>query len=94
MSWHCTVCDLVLARLNLQGWLTDCRRVIGNTYDTEFEVYADGYKFKLVDPYGTPKLYIRRPGNEQEGTRLFRVVIVRELISILEVHTFVGVSVP
>lgn len=39
----------------------------GNTYDTEFEVYADGYRFKLVDPYGTPKLCIRRPGAAEEG---------------------------
>ena len=43
-----------------------CARDVGNgvgtTYDTEFEVYADGYHFKLVDPYSVPKLYIRRPG--------------------------------
>lgn len=42
-------------------------RMVGNTYDTEFEVYADGYRFKLVDPYGTPRLYIRRPGVAEEG---------------------------
>lgn len=30
-------------------------------------MYADGYRFKLIDPYGTPKLCIRRPGVAEEG---------------------------
>jgi len=25
-------------------------------------VYADGYRLKLLDPYGTPTLCVRRPG--------------------------------
>ncbi|KAI0695772.1 putative oxidoreductase C terminal-domain-containing protein [Cerioporus squamosus] len=37
----------------------------------EFEVYADGYHFKLVDPYSTPKLYIRRPGTAELETHIF-----------------------
>ncbi|KAH9890095.1 putative oxidoreductase C terminal-domain-containing protein [Cubamyces lactineus] len=53
------------------GSLTHVIALHGNTYDTEFEVYADGYKFKLVDPYSTPKLYIRRPGREQEEVHTF-----------------------
>ncbi|KAI0662319.1 putative oxidoreductase C terminal-domain-containing protein [Cubamyces menziesii] len=53
------------------GNLTHVIALHGNTYDTEFEVYADGYKFKLVDPYSTPKLYIRRPGKEQEEVHTF-----------------------
>ncbi|KAH9851639.1 putative oxidoreductase C terminal-domain-containing protein [Lenzites betulinus] len=56
------------------GTLTHVIALHGNTYDTEFEVYADGYRFKLVDPYGTPRLYIRRPGLAEEGE--------------FEVHTF------
>ena len=36
-------------------------------YDTEFEVYADGYLFRLVDPYSVPKLYIKRPGAHDQG---------------------------
>ncbi|KAI0820465.1 putative oxidoreductase C terminal-domain-containing protein [Trametes gibbosa] len=58
------------------GTLTHVIALHGNTYDTEFEVYADGYRFKLVDPYGTPKLYIRRPDVAGEGE--------------CEVHTFAG----
>lgn len=28
---------------------------------------ADGWKLKLVDPYGTPQLHVRRPGQEITG---------------------------
>ncbi|KIJ26821.1 hypothetical protein M422DRAFT_272025 [Sphaerobolus stellatus SS14] len=41
------------------------------TYDTEFEVYADGFRLKLVDPYGSPTLYVRRPGIKEEETYKF-----------------------
>lgn len=30
-------------------------------------MYADGFRFKLVDPYGAPRLYVRRLGASQEG---------------------------
>ncbi|KAI0669146.1 putative oxidoreductase C terminal-domain-containing protein [Trametes maxima] len=53
------------------GTLTHAIALHGNTYDTEFEVYTDGYRFKLVDPYGTPKLYIRRPGITNEEIHIF-----------------------
>ncbi|KAI0647674.1 putative oxidoreductase C terminal-domain-containing protein [Trametes meyenii] len=53
------------------GTLTHVIALHGNTYDTEFEVYADGYRFKLVDPYGTPKLSIRRPGINEEEIHTF-----------------------
>ncbi|KIJ48160.1 hypothetical protein M422DRAFT_162986 [Sphaerobolus stellatus SS14] len=36
------------------------------TCDIEFEVYADGFRLKLVDPYGSPTLYVRRPGIKEE----------------------------
>ncbi|OBZ68816.1 hypothetical protein A0H81_10998 [Grifola frondosa] len=41
------------------------------TYDTEFEVYADGYRFKLVDPYNAPVLYVRRPGHATDAVHTF-----------------------
>ncbi|KAI0366655.1 hypothetical protein BV20DRAFT_971583 [Pilatotrama ljubarskyi] len=53
------------------GTLTHVIALHGNMYDTEFEVYADGYRFKLVDPYSTPKLCIRRPGLAEEEVHIF-----------------------
>ncbi|KAI0273402.1 putative oxidoreductase C terminal-domain-containing protein [Gloeopeniophorella convolvens] len=43
----------------------------GHNYSCELEVYADGYQFKLVDPYVQPVLYIRRPGSDLEETHRF-----------------------
>ena len=41
---------------------------LGTTYDTEFEVYADGYRLKLIDPYGSaPVLSVRKPGVAGDG---------------------------
>ncbi|WWD17283.1 hypothetical protein CI109_101723 [Kwoniella shandongensis] len=41
-------------------------------YDVELLILADGWKLKLVDPYGTaPKLYIRRPGTTEEVMTVF-----------------------
>lgn len=48
------------------GALTHVIALHGTTYDTEFEVYADGYRLKLIDPYGKPVLSVRRPGLEGE----------------------------
>lgn len=45
--------------------------VTGTTYDTELDVYADGYHFKLVDPYSTPKLYVRRPSSAEIEVHIF-----------------------
>lgn len=36
-------------------------------FDTELTVLADGWKIKLVDPYGTARLYVRRPESVVEG---------------------------
>ena len=37
-------------------------------YDCELVVIADGWKLRLVDPYGTaPLLYVRRPGTTAES---------------------------
>ncbi|PFH54410.1 hypothetical protein AMATHDRAFT_135614 [Amanita thiersii Skay4041] len=35
-------------------------------YSCEFEVYADGYLLKLVNPYVQPVLYMRKPGDDHE----------------------------
>ncbi|KAH9942270.1 putative oxidoreductase C terminal-domain-containing protein [Epithele typhae] len=44
------------------GTLTHVIALHGTTYDTELDVYADGYHFKLVDLYSAPTLSIRMPG--------------------------------
>ncbi|KAF5358182.1 hypothetical protein D9756_001625 [Leucocoprinus leucothites] len=43
----------------------------GTNYSCEFEVYADGYLLKLVNPYVQPVLYIRRPGDDHEQVTNF-----------------------
>lgn len=43
----------------------------GQDYSCEFEVYADGYCLKLVNPYVSPVLYIRTPGDDHETTMRF-----------------------
>lgn len=35
-----------------------------NEYQTEVEVIADGWHLRLVDPYGLPTLYIKKPGQK------------------------------
>lgn len=53
------------------GALTHVIALHGTTYDTEFEVYADGYRLKLVNPYGAPTLYVRRPGIAADEVHTF-----------------------
>ncbi|WVW83941.1 hypothetical protein I302_105964 [Kwoniella bestiolae CBS 10118] len=41
-------------------------------YDCELMILADGWKFRLVDPYGTsPRLYVRKPGTTEEVRTIF-----------------------
>ncbi|OCF36826.1 hypothetical protein I316_01422 [Kwoniella heveanensis BCC8398] len=41
-------------------------------YDVELVIVADGWKIKLVDPYGTaPTLYVRQPGSKTEVKTVF-----------------------
>ncbi|WVQ99425.1 hypothetical protein IAU59_006560 [Kwoniella sp. CBS 9459] len=41
-------------------------------YDVELVIIADGWKIKLVDPYGTaPTLYVRQPGAKTEVKTVF-----------------------
>lgn len=57
----------------LQGMCRSTWLTAGTDYSTELDVYADGYQMRLVDPYNSPVLYLRRPGDDHEGT--FRLTI-------------------
>ncbi|KDN37816.1 hypothetical protein K437DRAFT_228972 [Tilletiaria anomala UBC 951] len=48
------------------GSLTHAVALQGFNYQTELDVYADGYSLRLVDPYNAPVLYFRRPGDDHE----------------------------
>ncbi|WVQ69961.1 uncharacterized protein L199_008185 [Kwoniella botswanensis] len=43
----------------------------GTAYACELEVWADGYHMRLVDPYQSPTLYVRRPGDDHEERHSF-----------------------
>ncbi|ORX35106.1 putative oxidoreductase C terminal-domain-containing protein [Kockovaella imperatae] len=43
----------------------------GQTFSTEFTVFADGYQMKLIDPYNRPTLYLRQPGSDTEQIMTF-----------------------
>jgi len=53
------------------GSFTHVVALQGHNYSCELEIYADGYQFKLVNPYVQPVLYIRRPGSDLEETHHF-----------------------
>jgi len=53
------------------GSLTHTVALQGTNYSCEFEVYADGYLLKLVNPYVLPVLHIRRPGDDYEQITTF-----------------------
>ncbi|KAF9480106.1 hypothetical protein BDN70DRAFT_877991 [Pholiota conissans] len=53
------------------GSFTHLVALQGHNYSCEFEVYADGYSLKLVNPYVQPVLYIRKPGDDNETTMRF-----------------------
>ncbi|TEB32993.1 hypothetical protein FA13DRAFT_1730727 [Coprinellus micaceus] len=53
------------------GTFTHVLALQGTDYSCELEVYADGYQFKLVNPYVSPVLYIRQPGQETESKMAF-----------------------
>ncbi|KAL7419542.1 hypothetical protein Q5752_005453 [Cryptotrichosporon argae] len=38
-------------------------------WEVQLEVYADGYQLVLQDPYGTPRLLVRAPGQETHDVR-------------------------
>ncbi|KAI0302233.1 putative oxidoreductase C terminal-domain-containing protein [Russula brevipes] len=53
------------------GTFTHVVALQGHDYSCELEVYADGYQFKLVNPYVQPVLTVRRPGSDLEETHRF-----------------------
>ncbi|KAF9532910.1 putative oxidoreductase C terminal-domain-containing protein [Crepidotus variabilis] len=53
------------------GTFTHVVALQGHNYSCEFEVHADGYSLKLVNPYVLPVLYIRKPGDDNETTTRF-----------------------
>lgn len=48
------------------GSLTHAVALHGARFATELDVYADGFSLRLVDPYNSPALYVRRPSSEDE----------------------------
>ncbi|PPQ76466.1 hypothetical protein CVT24_013213 [Panaeolus cyanescens] len=48
------------------GSLTHVVALQGKTYACEFEIFADGYYLKLVNPYVAPRLYLRTPLEDEE----------------------------
>lgn len=48
------------------GSFTHVVALQGTNYSCEFEVFADGYSLKLVNPYVLPILYVRKPGDDHE----------------------------
>ncbi|KAJ2930806.1 hypothetical protein H1R20_g6280, partial [Candolleomyces eurysporus] len=53
------------------GSLSHVVALQGTLYSCELEVFADGYQLKLVNPYLTPVLYIRKPGDDNETSITF-----------------------
>ncbi|KIL69691.1 hypothetical protein M378DRAFT_175828 [Amanita muscaria Koide BX008] len=53
------------------GSFTHVVALQGTNYSCEFEVFADGYSLKLVNPYVLPVLHIRSPGDDLERTHTF-----------------------
>lgn len=54
------------------GSLTHGVALHGDAYDVELTVIADGWKMRLVDPYGACRLYTRRPGKDDEEVTVFK----------------------
>ena len=50
------------------GSLTHAALLHGKKYESELEVWGDGLRMVLDDPYGRCRLLVRRPGSEQTET--------------------------
>ena len=62
-------------------------------------MYADGYRLKLIDPYGSaPVLSVRRPGITGEGTLCLSDTRLKSGVLTVpaptEIHTFADVRSP
>jgi len=44
----------------------------GNKYESEIEIWGDGYRIVLSDPYGKCELSVRVPGSEETVSEQFR----------------------
>ncbi|KAI9099270.1 putative oxidoreductase C terminal-domain-containing protein [Phlyctochytrium arcticum] len=53
------------------GSITHGISLHGSHYSAEIEVMADGWLFRVVDPYNHPKLYVRSPTCEEEQEQQF-----------------------
>jgi len=53
------------------GSLTHGALLHGESYDSELEVWGDGLRMVLSDPYGDCRLHVRRPGGESVETLTF-----------------------
>ncbi|KLO07633.1 hypothetical protein SCHPADRAFT_917149 [Schizopora paradoxa] len=69
-----------IPRVTSANWKYECGAVgtlihlvslQGSNYSCELQVFADGYSFKLENPYQQPVLYVRRPGDDYEETYRF-----------------------
>ncbi|KAK4689723.1 hypothetical protein P7C73_g374, partial [Tremellales sp. Uapishka_1] len=53
------------------GMLVHAVALHDGLYETELTILADGWKLKLVDLYGTPRLQVRRPGSDVQEETVF-----------------------
>ena len=53
------------------GSFTHAVALQGHAYACELEVWADGFHMRLVDPYNSPTLYVRRPGDDHEERHVY-----------------------
>jgi len=53
------------------GSFTHAVALQGHAYACELEVWADGFHMRLVDPYQSPTLYVRRPGDDHEERHVY-----------------------
>ena len=49
----------------LLGSLVHGTLLHGTRYETEIEIWGDGLRVVFSDPYGNPRLIVRRPGSEE-----------------------------
>lgn len=76
----------------------------GTAYSCELEVWADGecepinmfyqadshagYHMRLVDPYNSPSLLVRRPGGEYAGERWYNAILTSAVDDHEERHSY------
>lgn len=53
------------------GTLIHSVNLIEGAYSCSLEIFCDGFLMRLIDPYGSPVLYVRRPGDDIEERHAF-----------------------